>query len=192
MPDAQNSATPPQKKGGFVKMLLLAVILLSAGGGGTYGAFAMGFLGNAEQGEEDNTPALILKDQTDPYAPAADAQDTANIVYGDGGSKYRTAYYTFNEQFTSNLGNSSALIQVSLAASTQRDGRVLMWLAEHELAVRSRILIELAATDEMQLMDPGGKEVLQERLTHAINEVLEEREGFGGVNNVYFRSFIVQ
>ena len=26
----------------------------------------------------------------------------------------------------------------------------------------------------------------------AINEALEEREGFGGVDNVYFRSFIVQ
>ena len=38
----------------------------------------------------------------------------------------------------------------------------------------------------------AGKEKLQQRLTKAINEALEEREGFGGVDNVYFRSFIVQ
>ena len=41
-------------------------------------------------------------------------------------------------------------------------------------------------------MAPGGKEDLQARLTTAINEVLEEQEGFGGVDNVFFRSFIVQ
>jgi len=54
------------------------------------------------------------------------------------------------------------------------------------------VLAELATTDEMQLIDVRGKEELQQRLTKAMNEVLEEREGFGGVENVYFRSFIVQ
>ncbi|MFN3457950.1 MAG: flagellar basal body-associated FliL family protein, partial [Novosphingobium sp.] len=29
-------------------------------------------------------------------------------------------------------------------------------------------------------------------LTAAINKVLSENEGFGGVDNVYFKSFIVQ
>ena len=67
-----------------------------------------------------------------------------------------------------------------------------MWLQEHETALRSRVLAELATTDEMQLIDVRGKEELQQRLTKAMNEVLEEREGFGGVENVYFRSFIVQ
>ena len=67
-----------------------------------------------------------------------------------------------------------------------------MWLQEHETALRSRVLAELAATDEMSLIEVHGKEELQKRLTKAMNEVLEEREGFGGVENVYFRSFIVQ
>ncbi|HCY03289.1 MAG TPA: flagellar basal body-associated protein FliL, partial [Erythrobacter sp.] len=46
--------------------------------------------------------------------------------------------------------------------------------------------------DEADLASVAGKEKLQQRLTKAINEALEEREGFGGVDNVYFRSFIVQ
>ena len=54
------------------------------------------------------------------------------------------------------------------------------------------VLAELADTDEMSLIEVHGKEELQKRLTKAMNEVLEEREGFGGVENVYFRSFIVQ
>ena len=50
----------------------------------------------------------------------------------------------------------------------------------------------MAATSEEDLASIRGKEELQKRLTKAINETLEEREGFGGVDSVYFRSFIVQ
>ena len=38
----------------------------------------------------------------------------------------------------------------------------------------------------------AGKDRLQKRLTAAINKVLKDEEGFGGVDNVYFRSFLVQ
>ena len=184
---------PVKKKGGLLKMALFSLVLLAAGGGGTYAAFASGMLGPDGE-KEDPNPKLVLKGDEDPFPAASegDLKDKAAVVHGAGGGKYRTAYYDFTEEFTSNLGNSGALVQVSLAASTHYDGRVLMWLQEHETALRSRVLAELATTDEMQLIDVRGKEELQQRLTKAMNEVLEEREGFGGVENVYFRSFIVQ
>ena len=193
MSDAKTDTAEPKKKGGFMKKALIALVLLGAGGGGTYGAFAMGILGDAGH-EEDDTPKLVLEGEEDPYpcAAAEGEKDKVETVFGKGGSKYRTAYYNFSDEFTSNLAGGSALVQVSLAASTNYDGRVLMWLQEHETALRSRVLAELAATDEMTLIDVRGKEELQKRLTKAMNEVLEEREGFGGIENVYFRSFIVQ
>ena len=194
MSDAKTDTAEPKKKGGFMKKALIALVLLGAGGGGTYGAFAMGMLGDAGHEKEDDTPKLVLKGEEDPYPfGAAEAEkDKVKVVHGTGGSKYRTAYYNFTDEFTSNLAGGNALVQVSLAASTNYDGRVLMWLQEHETALRSRVLAELATTDEMQLIDVRGKEELQQRLTKAMNEVLEEREGFGGIENVYFRSFIVQ
>ena len=184
---------PVKKKGGLLKMALFSLVLLAAGGGGTYAAFASGMLGPDGE-KEDPNPKLVLKGDEDPFPAASegDLKDKAAVVHGAGGGKYRTAYYDFTEEFTSNLGNSGALVQVSLAASTHYDGRVLMWLDEHETALRSRILTELAATDEADLASVAGKEKLQQRLTKAINEALGEREGFGGVDNVYFRSFIVQ
>jgi flagellar FliL protein len=194
MSSSTDTSPAPKKKGGFLKMMLLALVLLGAGGGGTYAAFASGMLG----GGGDNEPAmpqLVLKGEEDPYAPTEEGnkdKKAAPTVFGKGGSKYRTAYFDFSEDFTSNLRDGTSLIQVSLAASTQRDGRVLMWLAEHETAIRSRILIEIAASDEADVTGPGGKERLQKRLAHAVNEVLTAQEGFGGVDNVYFRSFIVQ
>jgi len=190
----QTETEKPKKKGGFMKMALVALVLLGVGGGGTYAAFASGLIGGHEE-KEDPAPKLILKGEEDPYAPPAKEggkEGGTPVVYGEGGSKYRTAYFNFTEDFTSNLSDGSSLIQVSLAASTQRDGRVLMWLAEHETAIRSRILVEIANTSEADVTSPGGKERLQKRLTAGVNAVLKEQEGFGGVDNVFFRSFIVQ
>jgi flagellar FliL protein len=189
--DADGEAKP---KGGALKMILFALVLLGAGAGGAYGAFAAGLLGDTGEGKQDNAPKFVYKGEDDPYAPPSDGKDkdAGDFVHGEGGSEYRTAYYSFTEPFTSNLNNSAALIQLEIAASTHRDGRILQWLAQHELAVRSAILAELAMTEEEKLNSVDGKEELQERLTAAINRTLEEKEGFGGVNAVHFKAFLIQ
>ena len=185
--------TPPKKKGGKLKPVLFSVLLLAAGGGGTYAAFATGMIGGAHEEKEDKGPQYVLKGETDPYEIKSEKDSKGGkVVHGSGGSKYRTAYYEFQEEFTSNLAGGANLVQVSLAASTQKDGRVLMWIHDHELAIRSRILTELASTDIGAISSADGKAKLQKRLAAAINEELIAHEGFGGVDNVYFRSLIVQ
>lgn len=184
--------TPKKKKGGFMKLLLIGLVLLGAGGGGTYAAFATGLIGTHEK-KVDKGPEYVLKGAEDPYAVKSEKDEKGGkVVHGPGGSKYRTAYYEFQEDFTSNLAGGINLVQISLAASTHKDGRVLMWLHDHELAIRSRILVELASTDMADIASAEGKMKLQKRLTDAINEELVAHEGFGGVDNVYFRSLIVQ
>lgn len=181
-------------KGGFLKMLIFAVVLLAVGAGGAYGAYAAGLFGDAGGAAEDNSPKLVRKGEDDPYAPPDDGKgkDVGAVVHGDGGNEFRTAYYSFSEPFTSNLLDSAALIQVDLAASTQRDGRVLQWLGQHELAIRSAILTELANTPEADIYSTAGKDRLKAGLTEAINAVLTENEGFGGVDDVHFKGFLVQ
>ncbi|AKH44160.1 flagellar FliL protein [Altererythrobacter atlanticus] len=195
MSDEQEDKKPKKKGMGMVTKLLMGLVLLAAGGGGVFGLMAAGIIGGGAQAEpaEPQGPQLVLKGEEDPYAlPAGKGEAEIEMVYGEGGSKYRTAYFDFGDDFTSNLKNSEALVQVSLAASTQRDGRVLMWLKEHQTAIRSRMLVELANTGEEEVFTPEGKKKLQQRMTDAINEVLVDREGFGGVDRVYFRTFIVQ
>ncbi|WP_379922682.1 flagellar basal body-associated protein FliL [Erythrobacter sp. R86502] len=180
-------------KGGLIKIVLGAVLLLGLGAGGAYGAFAMGLIGGGGANEPDE-PKFVVKGEDDPYTlPGAEKEkDAAAPVYGEGGSKYRTAYYSFAESFTSNLADSPGLVQVELAVSTRRDGRVLQWVKNHELAIRSAILAQLAATTEAEAYDVEGKKRLAERLTKAVNHVLEDNEGFGGVDAVHFRGFLVQ
>ena len=197
--DKTTQAKPKNGKGLIIKMLM-ATTLLGAGGGGAFALMRSGMIGDHGGGhaKEDNNPKLIRKGEEDPFAPKAaggegkEGGDEALDVMGDGGSPYRTAYYVFAEDFTSNLKNSDGMVQVSLAAATRRDGRVLMWMKKHELAIRSSMLSVLADTPEEDVYSLPGKEHMQKRLTAAINQVLTEREGFGGVDNVYFKTFLVQ
>ncbi len=185
-----------KKKGGLIVKLVMGLVLIAAGGGGVFGLMAAGVIpgGGHEAVVEDNSPKLIKKGEVDPYSPVAEPAEEGTVAYvpGEDGSEYRTVYYTFEGEFTSNLRDSDALVQMSLAASTQRDGRVLMWMKEHELAIRSQLLIDVADTNEVEFMSPEGKERLQERMVQSINRVLTEEEGFGGIDKIYFRSLIVQ
>ncbi len=197
--DKSDTEAKPRKKGkGLMVKLLLTLGLIGAGGGGVFGMVQAGIIGGGHgeaKKKEDNHPRLIRKGEEDPYAPKAEGGkegEAAPEVEGEGGSLYRTAYYNFADEFTSNLHLSQALVQVSLAASTRRDGRVLMWMKKHELAIRSALLAVLAETPEEDVYSVEGKERLQKRLTAAINKVLTATEGFGGVDAVYFKSFLVQ
>jgi flagellar protein FliL len=196
--DTPEKEAKPKKGKGMMMKLLMGIGLIGAGGGGVFGLVQAGVIGGGEgaHAKEDKSPKLVLKGEEDPYAPKSaeggkEGEGTPEVE-GDGGSKYRTAYYSFSEEFTSNLRNSEGLVQVSLACSTRRDGRVLMWLKKHELAIRSAMLAVLADTPEEDVASVEGKARLQKRLTAAINKVLTETEGFGGVDDVYFKSFLVQ
>lgn len=191
--DKDKKEDDAKPKGGMMKIIVIALVMLIVGAGGAYGAFAAGLIGGEGHSEPD-IPKLVRKGETDPYALPAKGggKDEEPVVYGEGGSEYRTAYYRFEEGFTSNLADSPGLVQVELAVSTQRDGRVLQWVKNHELAIRSAILAQLAATPEAEVYSVEGKQKLAERLTQAINKVLEEKEGFGGIDAVYFEGFLVQ
>ncbi|HQN55196.1 MAG TPA: flagellar basal body-associated FliL family protein [Novosphingobium sp.] len=195
MSDKQDKDAKPAKGKGMLVKAVLGVVLVAAGGGGTFALVQSGVVGGGkEHVREDNQPKLVRKGEEDPFAPKAEGKEgeAPADIDGEGGSEFRTSYYNFTEDFTSNLKNSSALVQVSIACSTRRDGRVLMWVRKHELAIRSEILVVLADTPEEDAFTPEGKERLQKRLAGAINKVLTQTEGFGGVDAVYFKSFLVQ
>ena len=189
--DADKSEDDSKSKGGMMKIVIVALAMLGVGAGGAYGAFAAGVIGGDSEGGPD-LPKLVKKGESDPYALPGKKKDEGVPVYGEGGSEYRTAYYSFSDSFTSNLSDSPALIQVEIAVSTQHDGRVLAWVKNHELAIRSAVLVELAATPEADVFDSEGRKRLKERLTKSINEELEEKEGFGGIDAVHFKGFLVQ
>ena len=202
MSDKSDKEPKPKKKkgGGMLIKIGMALGLLAGGGGAVFGLVASGIIGGGgdhAEVKEDKNPKLIRKGEVDPYAPVAkegegEGGGEGADMDGEGGSEFRTLYYNFPEDFTSNLKDSEGLLQINIAASTRRDYRVIAWMKKHELAIRSAVLIAIADTPEGEVYSPDGKGRLQKRLTAAINKVLSENEGFGGVDAVYFKTFIVQ
>jgi flagellar protein FliL len=177
----------PKKKGGIKKIAIIAVGgLLLLGGGAAAGIYASGIGLGGHKGpvEDPNQPKLVLKDgkQEAPPAPGTPVDP----------SKYKATYYNIEQNFTSNLRDSDGFMQVSLGISTFYDSRVIDALKDNEIPVRSAILMTLADQDAFVITTPEGKKALQKQLTDAVNAVLKSKTGYGGVDNVYFTSFIIQ
>ena len=103
-----------------------------------------------------------------------------------------TSYYTFPDDFTTNLKGSKAFLKISVGVSTQYDATVVENVEMHQLALRSEVL---GVVSEHTVEDVDGKEgrdKLAENIRLALNEKLEELEGFGGVEGVFFTSFVLQ
>lgn len=191
----------PRKKGSRGKrLIILSVVILLLGGAGAAGGFyAAGMLGGTAHAETEDPdkPKLVLKGEGAKAGEGEKAEPVIGTVAGDGStpknvSKYEATYYQIETPFTSNLKDSGAFAQISLAIATYYDSRVLENIKKHEIAVRSAVLMRIADKDEFELATPEGKEALQKELKGAINKVLLEKAGFGGVDNVYFTNFVIQ
>ena len=195
-------AKKAKKKGGFMKILIFAVlglVLIGGGVGGVLYAMSAGWIGGKKgDGTTAGGPQLVPKDQEHRASLKSGGEgDNASHTgmatpMGKGGDKYASNYYQMDKEFTSNLQDSVHFIQVGIAISTPYDDRVLENIKTHEIAIRSAVLLALGETSEDDVFTADGKKHIQDRLVKAINAVLQEKEGFGGVSNVYFTNFIVQ
>jgi flagellar FliL protein len=198
---------PAKKKKGKLLLFIGAPVLLGGGGAAAYGMQA-GWFNAAAAGHdaESDKPRLVPKSEQKrasaaageggehgaDKAAASDGHGGQPTPAGEGGDKYASNYYPLEKEFTSNLQDSVHFIQVGIAVSTPYDEKVIDNLKTHEIAIRSAVLMALGETTEDQVFTAEGKKAMQVRLAKAINAVLQEKEGFGGVGNVYFTNFIVQ
>ena len=213
-------AAPPKKKGKMKKILVAVigvVVLLGGGVGAGLYAAGSGLVGgstHAGPAEDPNKPKLVPKaeqkhggggeeggeggehggggEEGGEEAASSGGDHGAPTPAGSGGEKYASNYFAMEKDFTSNLQDSAHIIQIGVAVSTPYDDKVIDNLKTNDIAVRSAILMALGDTTEEQVFTSQGKVQLQKRLAAAINQVLKEKEGFGGISNVYFTNFVVQ
>ena len=105
---------------------------------------------------------------------------------------FLTSYYTFPDPLTTNLAGSRRFLQLSVGVSTQYDESVIKNVETHQLALRSDVLGVLSSFTEEEAGTKEGRDALALRMKDAMNKRLELLEGFGGVENVYFPSFVLQ
>ena len=194
---SDDKAAAPKKKGkGKLIILILGAVIL-VGGGTAGGLWAAGMLGGPKVAGPDG-PKLVPKSEQKRTAAdgkegeAAPAASGAKPPSGAGGDKYASNYYTMDKDFTSNLRDSPHYVQIGIAVSTPYDDSVIENLKTNEIAVRSAILLVLGDATEDEVTTGDGKKRLAQQLVAAINATLKQKEGFGGISNVYFTNFVVQ
>ena len=218
MADDKKAESAP-KKGKLVKLIVMGVGLVALVGGGVGAglyAASSGMIGGHKAAHADGPQLVPKSEQKKPSeggeghgggeapprarrGPPPPGGGEAPAVTGgretpegEGGDLWASNYYPLDKEFTANLQDSAHFIQVGLAISTPYDEKEIEHIKTNEIAIRSAILLALGDTTEDQVFTTDGKRQLQARLTKAINDVLKQKEGFGGVSNVYFTNFVVQ
>tara|TARA_A100001015_G_C14953398_1_gene697711 strand:+ start:356 stop:985 length:630 start_codon:yes stop_codon:yes gene_type:complete len=208
---AEEKKDETESKGGIIKIAIMAVsgiVLLGIGLG-------LGMFLGGEDTDPSSEISQIIEKKENPDATANDdeLEEIAEVECTDeekdeegncptGPKKmpkivpeeeiFATTYYEFPGNFTTNLKGSKRFLQISVGVSTQYDDTVMANVESHQLAMRSEILTIMSEYTPDDIAGREGKDILANALKDGINSVLEKLEGFGGVENVHFTSFVLQ
>ena len=106
--------------------------------------------------------------------------------------RFEYTYHQLKRDFLSNLMSSKKVMSIQISIMSRYDERVFENVDKHEAALRSVILDVLRQTTEADLVKPEFRKDLAVKLRDAINSLLEKLEDFGGIEEVFFTSFVVQ
>ncbi len=107
-------------------------------------------------------------------------------------TRFDYSYLKLETDFLSNLTNSRKVMSVQIAIMTRYDQRVLDNVKKHEMALRSVILDVMRQTVDADLVKPDFRKELAVRIRDVMNTLLEKYEDFGGIEEVYFTTFVTQ
>lgn len=185
----------------LVKILLLVVLVLLVLVG-AIGA-TLFLTGYFDQKDEQTAEAQLSQasQQAKQGGPAGSGGAGAGAGAGDPQrvtknspeiTRFEYRYHEYDRELLANLTASRKVMQVQVAFMTRYDDRVINNLKKHEFALRSVALDVMRQTTEADLEKPDFRKLLSERLRTDLNAVLEKFEDFGGIEEVYFTSFVVQ
>lgn len=208
MSDDKDIGAAPKKKGGKGKLLIFGLAgLLLVGGGVGAGFYASGMVGGGEEKvkEDPHRPKLVLRSEEKEEASAegegggekGPPRRTGTVAVKSDSvkvdpHKYAIAYFPLDAAITANLADGGGFAQLSISLATYYDSRVTDNVTRQMVPIRSAILMAMSDQQAAVIATPQGKQMLQRDLTRVINGVLREKEGFGGIDNVYFNTLVVQ
>ncbi|NBQ54390.1 MAG: hypothetical protein EBU49_12545, partial [Proteobacteria bacterium] len=106
--------------------------------------------------------------------------------------RFDYTYHQLTKEFLVNLTGSRKVMSVQIAIMTRYDERVVENVKKHEFALRSVVMDVMRQTNEADLPKPDFRKDLAVKIRDAMNTLIEKYEDFGGIEDVYFTSFIVQ
>jgi len=192
----ENTEIEKKPRSGFLKYLLFllgGIVFAGIGFGGGYYMFAI-----EQRSPADEIELIIEQELRESGQLPVGEQDLAVSETGvtkiapGSDNQYITTYFEFPEKFTTNLVDSEKFLQLGLSVSTQYDNSVIENITTHSQALRSEVLSVMGGFSVADVQTKSGRDILTETIMEAMNARLIMLEGFGGIEGVYFSSFIIQ
>lgn len=105
---------------------------------------------------------------------------------------FKTSYYEMPGSLTTNLKGSKRFLQLSVGMSTKYEQVVLENVKNHLPTLKAAMLSTLSDYTEVMVAGREARVALENNLMDVVNAKLEELEGYGGIENLFLTSFIIQ
>jgi flagellar FliL protein len=182
-----------KKKSPLIKIVviaLVAILLLVGTAVGTM--FVTGFFDKKDTAAAELALKNLEEGATDNKAGASDATPQKKAKESPELQRFENSYMELEKPLVSNLTNTRKVIQLNLAIMTHYDERVFKNAKKHEFALRSVALDAMRQMTEADLAKPEFRKDLAAKIREEMNAVLQKYEDFGGIEEVFFTSFVVQ
>lgn len=182
-----------KKKSPIVKIILISVVAIVLLVGTVLGTlFVTGFFDNKDQAAAEAQLKALEEEAAGANSPASSSGPKKVTKDSPQLTRFENHYMELEKDMLANLTNSRKVIQVQLAIMTHYDDRVFKNVTKHEFALRSAALDVMRQTTEAELGEADFRKNLAEKIRTEMNAVLERFEDFGGIEEIYFTSFVVQ
>ena len=133
-------------------------------------------------------------DELDKEAGAAKATPGGpdKVTKDSVNTRFENTYLQIDKEFMTNLTGSKKVMVVQIAVMTHYDNRVFDNVKKHEFAIRSGILDVMRQTTEAEASRPDFRSELSAKIKVVMNDILKKYEDFGGIEDVFFTSFVMQ
>ena len=140
----------------------------------------------SENTSQENTNSQIYKE----FRNAKKKWENSNKESKD--SRNENTYLQVDKEFSAKFKDSKRAMVVQIALMTQYDNRVFDNFKKHEFVIRSEISEVMRQTTEADASHPDFRANLASKIKNVINNILKKYEDFGGIEDVFFTSFVMQ
>jgi len=107
-------------------------------------------------------------------------------------TRFENTYLEIDKEFMTNITNSKKIMVVKIAVMTHYDSRVFDNVKKHEYAIRSAVLDVMRQSTEADVSKQDFRVELAAKIKVVMNDMLMKYEDFGGIEDVFFTSFVMQ
>lgn len=181
-----------KKKSPLVKIIIFAVVGILVLAGVVVGTmFVTGFFDRKDT-QVMEARLAELEAQASAAKAASDAIPQKVTKESPELTRFENSYMDLEKPLVSNMMNSRKVMQVNISIMTHYDERVFKNVKKHEVALRSVALDVMRQQTDSELSSPDFRKELAGKIREAMNKVLEKYEDFGGIEEIFFSSFVVQ